>query len=74
MAVFNCAPFENEDSVELEVTTQTGDQDTGELAVTDSLKIKGVDGVSVSVDDACCAELNDFALGAILQDITKVDT
>lgn len=50
MAVFNCAPFENEDSVELEVTTQTGDQDTGELAVTDSLKIKGVDGVSVSVD------------------------
>lgn len=52
MSVFNCAPFENEDSVDnvgFEVTTQTDDVETGELAVEGSLKIKGVQGVNVAV-------------------------
>jgi hypothetical protein len=52
MSVFNCAPFENEDSVDtvgFEVTTQTDDIETGELAVEGSLKIKGVQGINVAV-------------------------
>lgn len=52
MSVFNCAPFENEDSVDnvgFEVTTQTDDVETGELAVEGSLKLKGVQGINVAV-------------------------
>lgn len=52
MSVFNCAPFENEDSVDnvgFDVTTQTDDIETGELAVEGSLKIKGVQGINVAV-------------------------
>lgn len=51
MAVFNCSSSEIEEIIEFNVETQTGDIDTGELAVTDSLKIKGVQGVSVAVED-----------------------
>lgn len=46
MALFNC----NSGFDEIEVTAQTNDLDTGELTVTDSLKIKGVQGVSVAVE------------------------
>lgn len=46
MSLFNCGSGFDE----IEVTTQTNDQDTGELTVTGSLKIKGVDGVIVSID------------------------
>lgn len=55
MAVFNCAPFENENSVENEngfdlvVETQTDDIETGELSVEGSLKFKGVNGVNVAI-------------------------
>ena len=47
MAVFNCSPSELKKII---ISTQISDLPTGELTVTDSLKIKGVQGVSVSVD------------------------
>ena len=51
MAVFNCSTSEIEENVEFTVTTETNDQDTGELSVTDSLTIMGDQGVSVAVED-----------------------
>lgn len=50
MAVFNCSSSEIEEIIEFNVETQTDDESTGELTVTDSLKIKGVQGVSVAVE------------------------
>ena len=47
MAVFNCSPSELKKII---ISTQMSDLPTGELTVTDSLKIKGVQGVSISVD------------------------
>lgn len=49
MAVFNCSSSEIEEIIEFNVETQTDDESTGELTVTDSLKIKGVNGVNVAV-------------------------
>ena len=46
--IFNCSPSEFKKIV---LKTQTTDLPTGELTVTDSLKIKGAQGVSVSVSD-----------------------
>lgn len=47
MAVFNCSPSELKKII---ISTQTSDLPTGEMIVTDTLKIKCVQGVSVSVD------------------------
>lgn len=47
MAVFNCSPSELKKII---ISTQMSDLPTGEMTVTGTLKIKGVQGVSVSVD------------------------
>lgn len=52
MSVFNCTTYETDEineTVDFKVETQTDDLDTGEISVTDSLKIKGVNGVNVAV-------------------------
>ena len=51
MAVFNCSTSEIEEIVEFTVSTETNDQNTGELSVTDSLTIVGDQGVSAAVED-----------------------
>lgn len=50
MAIFNCNGNASQNETGITVKTQISDLPTGEMTVTDSLKIKGVQGVSVSVD------------------------
>ena len=49
--IFNCSPSQFKKISEFTVKTQTGDTPTGEFLVTDSLNIKGGQGVGVSVSE-----------------------